>query len=73
MQVVVFALGIGTKMEHAEQLIAAFQVLCQQCPGQQGAPTADLQQADPYKSRFTPSVIHQQFLLRDAFFASTTM
>lgn len=72
-QVVVFALGIGTKTEHAEQLIAAFKVLCQQCQGQQGAPAADPQQAvQPRKLQMVPSVIQQQLSLRDAFFASTT-
>lgn len=72
MQVVVFALGIGTKMEHAEQLIAAFKALCRQYEGQPGDSTAKLQQAASCMSRFAPSVIHPQLSLRDAFFASTT-
>ncbi|KAL3145890.1 hypothetical protein ABBQ38_015259 [Trebouxia sp. C0009 RCD-2024] len=71
-KVVVFALGIGTKMEHAEHLIAAFKVLCQRHQGQQGAPTAKLQQAASCMSGLAPSVIHQQLTLRNAFFASTT-
>ncbi|KAL3155894.1 hypothetical protein ABBQ32_012894 [Trebouxia sp. C0010 RCD-2024] len=71
-QVVVFALGIGTKMEHAEQLIAAFKALCRQYEGQPGDSTAKLQQAASCMSRFAPSVIHPQLSLRDAFFASTT-
>ena len=70
-QVVVFALGIGTNMVHAEQLIAAFKVLCQRCQkGHIPAPTG-LPQATVSKPRFSSSAIDQQLSLREAFFAST--
>lgn len=71
-QVVVFALGIGTKMEHADQLIAAFKVICQQCQRGQGPGAAtELQQATLGKLQLVPSAIDQQLSLRDAFFAGT--
>ena len=66
-----FALGIGTKMQHAEQLIAAFQILCQQCQRGQGSAATDLEQADLGKLQLVPSAMHQQLSLRDAFFASS--
>lgn len=66
-----FALGIGTKTDHAEQLIAAFKVLCQQCQIGQGPTATDPQQANVGKLHLVPTAIHQQLLLRDAFFACT--
>lgn len=71
LQVVVFALGIGTKMQHAEQLIAAFQILCQQCQRGQGSAATDPQQPDLGKLQLVPSAMQQQLSLRNAFFASS--
>ena len=70
-QVVVFALGIGTKVEHAEQLIAAFKVLCQRCQEEHIFAPTDPQQATLSKPQLISSAIDQQLSLREAFFAST--
>ena len=71
-QVVVFALGIGTRMQHAEQLIAAFKVLCEQYQTAQSPPATVPQHAALGKLQLIPSLNHQQLTLREAFFASTT-
>lgn len=83
MQVVVFALGIGSTIQHAEKLVAAFQCLCAQQPvDTHNETTSESHSTSPSANNshwpqncVQPSAesvsSRQQMTLRQAFFAKT--